>query len=78
MLEGPECKIGIENHDARRQLCLKIERTSQAIERKVFRLEFVKRITGMFSGLQKVRDWTVWGHQHPPERKSKDRTLWRG
>jgi hypothetical protein len=63
MLEGPECKIRIKNPDTRWQLRLKIKRTN----RKAFELEFVKRATRMFSGLWKVRDWTMWRGQHPLE-----------
>jgi hypothetical protein len=32
-LKCPECKIGKKNPDTRRQLCLKIKRTSQGINR---------------------------------------------
>jgi hypothetical protein len=59
MLEGPECKIGIKNPHIRWQLCLKIERASEGTNRKASELEFVKRANGVFSKLQKVRDWTV-------------------
>jgi hypothetical protein len=65
--KDPKCKIGIKDPDTRRQLHLMIERTSEGIDRKAFRLEFVKRATGMFSRLQKVRDWTVWRGRRPPE-----------
>jgi hypothetical protein len=33
---------------------------SVGIDRKAFRLEFVKRAPMMFSELRKVTDWTVW------------------
>jgi hypothetical protein len=56
---------------ARRQLRLKIERTSEEFGRKAFGLEFVWRATGMFSGLRKVINWTVWRDRHPPERETK-------
>jgi hypothetical protein len=47
-------------------------------DRKAFGLEFVKRASGMFSGLWNVRDWAVWRDRCPLERENKDLTLWRG
>jgi hypothetical protein len=64
--------------DARRQLRLKIERISEGIYRKAFELEFMKRAIGIFNGLRKVRDCTVWRGRRPTEQENKDRTLWRG
>jgi hypothetical protein len=40
--KGPECKVGIKDPDSRPQLRLRIERTSEEIDRKAFRLEFVR------------------------------------
>jgi hypothetical protein len=51
---------------------------SEGIDRKTFGLEYVKRETGMFTGLWKVTDWTVWRGQRHPEPENKDRMLWRG
>jgi hypothetical protein len=61
---------------SRWQLHLKIERTSDGIERKAFELEIFKRAPGMFRGLQKVTDWTAWKDRSPLERRNKDQTLW--
>jgi hypothetical protein len=49
--KGPEGKIGIKDLYTRRQLLLKIERTSEGMDRKAFGFEFVKRATGMFIGI---------------------------
>jgi hypothetical protein len=63
-------KIVIKNSDKRRQLRLKNERTSERFDRKAFGLEFVKRATGISSGLRKARDWTVRRGRPPPKRKN--------
>jgi hypothetical protein len=57
--KGPECNIGIKDPGTRRQLRLKIERTSDGFDRKAFGLQFVKRAAGMPSGLREVRNWTL-------------------
>jgi hypothetical protein len=62
----------------KRQLRLKIERTSDRIDWKAVGLELVKRAHGLFSGLRKVTDWTVCRDRCPAEREYKVRTLWRG
>jgi hypothetical protein len=54
--KDPECKTGIKDPGTRRQLRLKIERTSDGFDRKAFRLELVKRGAGMSSGLQQIRN----------------------
>jgi hypothetical protein len=59
--KGPECKIRLKDPDTRRQLRLKVGRTSEGINRKAFGLEFVKKETGMFSRLRKVRLDSVEG-----------------
>jgi hypothetical protein len=41
MWKSPECKIGIKDPGIRRQLRLKIERTSDWFDRKALGLEFV-------------------------------------
>jgi hypothetical protein len=69
MLEGPECKIGIKNQSTRRQLHLKIDRTSEEFDRKAFGLELVKRATGMSSRLRKMRNWILWRDRPPPKHK---------
>jgi hypothetical protein len=74
---APQCKIVIKNPGTRRQLRLKIERISEGFDRKVFGLEFVRRATGIPSGLRKARERTVWTGRPTLERKNKDRTLWR-
>jgi hypothetical protein len=66
---------GTRNCDFEEQLWLESERTTSEFDRKAFRLELMKRATGMFSGLQKVRDWAVWRYRRPPERENKDRML---
>jgi hypothetical protein len=45
-------------------------RTSDGFDRKAFGLEFEKRATVMFSGLQKVRTWTVCRDRPPPKREN--------
>jgi hypothetical protein len=55
----PKYKIGIKNPGTRRQLHLKVERTSKGFDRKASGLEFVMRVTGMSSGFRKVRDWRL-------------------
>jgi hypothetical protein len=82
--KGPECNNGIrdrglrqqlrgskriKNPGIRQQLRLKIERTSDGFDKEAFRLEFVKRAAGMFSGLQKIRNWRVWRGRPPLKRK---------
>jgi hypothetical protein len=37
-----------------------IERTSEEFDRKAFGLAFVKRATGISSGLRKLEDWALW------------------
>jgi hypothetical protein len=74
-LKGPECNSGIrdqglrqqlqgskriKNPGTRRQLCLKIKRTSDGVNRKAFGLEFVKRGPGMSSESRQIRNWRVW------------------
>jgi hypothetical protein len=67
-VEGPGMQIGIENPSTRLQLRLKIKRTPYGFDRKAFVLEFVKRTNGMFSGLRKVRNWTLWRGRPPSKR----------
>jgi hypothetical protein len=50
-------------------MLLKIEKTSEEFDRKAFGLEFVMRATGMSSGLQKMRNWTLWRDWPPPRWK---------
>jgi hypothetical protein len=68
--KSPECKIGIMDPGTRRQLRFKIEKTSDEIDRTAFGPQFVKTARGMFSGLRKVTDWTVWRDLRPPKRKT--------
>jgi hypothetical protein len=76
--KDPECKMGIKDPGTRRQLRLKIERTSDGFQRKAFGVAFVKRATGMSSGLRRVRNWTFWRGRPPLEREIRNWTLWRG
>jgi hypothetical protein len=54
--KDPECKIGIKDPHTNWQLRLKTERTSEEFDRKAFAPDFVKRATGMSSGLQRTRN----------------------
>jgi hypothetical protein len=89
MLEGPRMKNGIrdrglrqqlqgdkriKNPGTRRQLNLKIERTSEEFNRKALVLEFMKRATRMFSGLRKMRNLTLWKGRPPLKRKKRRHT----
>jgi hypothetical protein len=76
--KGPECKIGIKDLYTRQQLHLKIERTSEELDRKAFGSEFMKRATGMTSRLRKMRNLALWRYRPPLEQKIKDWALWRG
>jgi hypothetical protein len=70
--------MGIKDPGTRQQLHLKIERTLDGFDRKAFGLEFMKRATGMSSGLWEVREWTLWRGLPPLEREIRNWTLWRG
>jgi hypothetical protein len=61
----------INNPGTRRQLLLKIKRISEEFDRKAFGLEFVKRATGMSSGLREMRNWALCRCRPPPKRKKK-------
>jgi hypothetical protein len=59
----------INNSGVRRLLRLKIERTSEELDRKTIGLEFVKREFGISSGIQRLKDWTSWrGSRATPKR----------
>jgi hypothetical protein len=73
--KGPECKTGIKDPGTRRQLRIKIERTSDGFDRKAFGLEFMKGVAGMSSRLQQIRNWSVWRGLSPPDRKNLLETL---
>jgi hypothetical protein len=51
--QQPRSEIGIKGSDTRRQLRLKIKRTSDRIDGKTFRLKMVKRANEMSSGLRR-------------------------
>jgi hypothetical protein len=79
--KGPESNDGvrqlwsskqINNPGTRRQLILKIKRTSEEFDRKAFGLKFVKRATRISSGLRKMSNCALWRDRPPPERKIKD------
>jgi hypothetical protein len=74
---NPEGSTGIKDLGIRRQLRLKIDRTSDGFDRKAFGMDFVRRAAGMSSGLWKVRDWTLWRGRLPSEREIRDWALWR-
>jgi hypothetical protein len=59
----------INNSGIRRLLPFKIERTSEDPDRKTFKLEFVKRAFEISSGIQTIKDWTLWRGEPPPKRK---------
>jgi hypothetical protein len=61
----------INNSGISRPLHLKIERTSEELDRKTFGLEFVKRAFGISNRIQRIKDWTLWRGRHPPKRKNK-------
>jgi hypothetical protein len=79
-LKGPECKngvryrglrqqlqgkIGIKDPDTRRQLRLRIQKMSD----EIFRRKIAKQVVGTSSGLQKIRNWTLWRGRLPPKQK---------
>jgi hypothetical protein len=72
--EGPRDKIGREDPDTRRPLCLTIENISEENDRKVFKPEVMKRAVGMSSGLQRFKDWTLWRGRPPRKRKKRRHT----
>jgi hypothetical protein len=51
----------INHSNTRRQLRLKIQRTSEEFDREAFGLEFIKRPNRTFGGSLKIRNWTLWG-----------------
>jgi hypothetical protein len=58
----PEGSTGVRDPGTRQQLHHKIKRTADGrIFGKTCRLEIAKSIAGSFVGLQKIRDWTLWG-----------------
>jgi hypothetical protein len=83
--KGPECKNGvryrclrqqlqgkngIKDRDTRRQLRLRIEKTSNDI----FRGKIAKQVVINSSGLRKIRKWTLWRGRPPPKRKKRSCT----
>jgi hypothetical protein len=61
--KDPDCKMGIKDTGTRRQLRLKIERTSDRFDMKAFILEIAKRAAGMSTGLREIRDRTLWRYR---------------
>jgi hypothetical protein len=51
----------INNSGIRWQQSHNIERISWELDRKAFRLQFVKRVFAISSGIQRIKDWTLWG-----------------
>jgi hypothetical protein len=66
--------IGIGGWSSRELSPLGRRRSAYRTLKKTLELEFVKRATGMFGGLQEVRNSTLLRYQHPPERQNKDWT----
>jgi hypothetical protein len=64
-------KAGIKEHQTRRQLRLRIKRTSNKIDGKTFRLEMVKRANETSSWLRRIRIWRVWKDRLPPKCKKR-------
>jgi hypothetical protein len=62
---------GTRNQDFKEQLWLGSKRTTSEFDRKAFGLEFVKQATGMSSGLQKMRNWTLWRGRPPLKQKKR-------
>jgi hypothetical protein len=71
--KGPECKTGLKDPYTRRQLCLKIERTTEGIDGKTIELEIVKLAVGISSRMRTIMDWTLWRGWPPPKWKKKQR-----
>jgi hypothetical protein len=65
--QQPRSEIGIRNPDTRRQLRLRIKKTSDKIDGKTFMLEMVKRANEISSGLRRIRKWTLWRSRSPPK-----------
>jgi hypothetical protein len=59
----------IKDPDAKLQLHLRIEQTSDGIDVKIFRLENEKRTTESFMVLRKMKKWTLWKGRPPPKWK---------
>jgi hypothetical protein len=48
---------------------LKSKRTTSGTYRKTIKLEVVKRVTEMSTGLLKMQNWTLWRGRPPPKQK---------
>jgi hypothetical protein len=57
------------NRDFEEQLRLGSERTTSRRYRKTIGLEIVKRAVGLFSGLRKIRNLTLWRGRPSPRWK---------
>jgi hypothetical protein len=62
-------RIGIRDADAILQMCLRIERTSDGIDVKHFRLHNEKRTAESLMALQKMKKWTLWKGRSPSKWK---------
>jgi hypothetical protein len=62
-----QVKIVIKDPCTRRQLRLRIEKTSG----EIFRGKIAKQVVGTSSGLRRIRKWTLWSGQPHPKRKKK-------
>jgi hypothetical protein len=58
---------GTRNRDFEEQLRLRSERTTSCIYRKTIGLEVMKRAVVISSGLQKIRNATLWRGRPPPK-----------
>jgi hypothetical protein len=87
--KGPECNNGMRDRDLKQQLWgnerinnsgirrllrLKIERTSEELDRKAFGLDFIKRAIGISIVIESNKDWTLLRGWPPPKLKKKQQT----
>jgi hypothetical protein len=69
--KGPECNNGIRDHGLR--LHLRRKREFNKTLKKTLGLEIGKQATVISSGLQKIKNWTLWKGRPPPKWKKKQR-----
>jgi hypothetical protein len=60
------CEKEEDNHDLHRRVKLKTAVTSGKTLKKILELEFIKQANRMSSGFWKMRNWTLWRGQPPP------------
>jgi hypothetical protein len=69
-----ECEDGRLDRDLKKQLSLRMRRTSGRNFRKPIQLEKKKRIFGSMNGLRKANKWTFWKVRPPPKCKKELQT----